>query len=272
MPLGSQSYRSKIVERAHLSATREAVGELSVLAPFLIGPSNIDELAERSGDTYIWHMDGGAVYDECALLRVRMDEAGIGPTLRLAHGALGVVYALRTAYTKHPDIAIRGVRDVRFSVPVFEGAGLSASIEITDGETGTFEVTTDQLEHRCAISGQLLYGTVLNGHYPDIFFSLPEQQLFSLEEAVGLVSALLGMWVQESGGRALYMSQSLELGGLVSVGDTLEAMGDVARREPSKRVGEKIAVDVLVRSREKLIASGESLILYGEDGLWDRSD
>lgn len=267
MPLGTQSQRSKIVEKVHLAATREAVGELSLLAPFLIGPSTIDELAARSGDTYTWHMDGGSVYDECALLRARMDEAGIGPTARLAHGALGVLYVLRAAYTKHPDIPIRGVRSVRFSVPVFEGAGLSASIEIVDGATGQFEVMTDQLEPRCAISGELLYGELLDGHDPDTFFSLHEQQLFSLEEAVGLVSALLGMWVQESGGRVLYMSQSLELLGLVSPGDKLQAQGEIASRELGKRVGEKIMVHVTVSSGEKVIASGESRILYGASGL-----
>jgi hypothetical protein len=160
------------------------------------------------------------------------------------------------------------VRDVRFSVPVFEGAHLWATVT-PDSATAEFAVTTDQLEPPLAISGTLLYGTVPEAQDDRSFVSRPERQLFSLEETIGLLSAMLGVGVQESGGRVLYMSQSLELHGLITVGERLKAVAGVAAREPGKRLGEKISFKVAVSDADsgKDIVSGESLILYAEGRL-----
>lgn len=236
---------------------------------FLVDARRLDELAGRTGDTYVWHMKPGSAYGESAILAARMDEGKINPQARLAHGVLGLIHVLRTAFALKPEVPILGVRDVRYSVPIFEGARLSVTITELDGETAEFAVNTDQLEPALAISGKLLYGSGPGDYDADTFASRSEQQLFTLEEAIGVVSALLGLGVQESGGRVLYMSQSLRLQGLVSLGDTLEAVGEVVNREPGRRVGEKVTVRVVVTSARAgtTVASGESLILYSEGSL-----
>lgn len=252
----------------HLAASRRAVAEMELSDhSLLVDALGIDALATRSGDTYIWHMEPGTVRRESPLLQARMAEAGVRDDARLAHGVLGVMFALRAAYAQDRDLPIRGIADVRYSIPVFEGAHLSVMIEPCEGGTDSFLVMTDQFEPNLAISGQLLYGPVLPGGDPERFISLAEQQLFTLEESIGLVSALIGPWVQESGAWVLYMGQKLELLSLVSPGDTLDASGEILERQPHKRGGERIRLGITVRANESAVASGDSLFLYTEQPL-----
>jgi len=267
-----QSRRTLQVTAEHLAATRTA---LAALHPpndaLLVDGAIIDRLADRAGDRYVWHVEPGSAYRESSLLRLRIDEARIDPDARLAHGALGLIYALHTALALDPALPIVGIQDVGYAVPIFEGAHIAAMIEPPDGELGAFAVTSDQFEPNLAINGKIVYGPIWQGHDSRAFVSLAEQQLFTLEEAIGVVSALIGSWAQDSGGRALYRGQRLELRSLLSSDDTLVATGEVVDRRPGHRIGERITARIMVASTrtDATIASGESVFLYsyGSDGL-----
>lgn len=228
----------------------------------------IDALAQRSGDTYLWHMEPGAAYRESELLRARADEAGLDASARLAHGALGLMFALRAAYVQRPDLPIAAVSDLRFVAPIFEGARIGVRVEPMAYGSSAFVVTTDQLQPDLAITGHILYGAVSDDYDLSDFSSLAEQQLFSLEEAIGLISATIGLSVQESGGRVLYMGQALQLEGLASLGSELVATGEVVERRAGRRLGERVTARVAVGGARgipgKPLASGESIFLWME--------
>jgi hypothetical protein len=61
------------------------------------------------------------------------------------------------------------------------------------------------------------------------------------------------------------MGQELTLRGLVSFGDTLEAVGEIIARQPGRRIGERITAAVTVADTAgHQIAAGESIFLYIE--------
>lgn len=230
-----------------------------------IDAASIDALAERSGDTSIWHTQPGAAHRESALLGARMDGAQVDPQARLAHGLSGIILALRTAYQQHPDAPISGMANIRYAAPVFEGATLSAQVETQAGGTGGFVVTTDQLQPDLAITGRLLYGVMGEAHDPS-FYSLAQQQLYSLEEAAGMISALLGLGVEEDGRRVLLIVQHLELLGVITVGDILEAAAEITDRRPSG-AGERVTARIgIVRTNAdgQLVAWGDATFLVME--------
>jgi acyl dehydratase len=223
------------------------------------GPS-IDALASRSGDTSIWHTHPGAAFRESALLGRRMSDAGIDPEARLAHGLSGIILALRTAHMNHPEAPIAGMSNVRYTTPVFEGATLSAQVEPYAEGTGGFVVTTDQLQPDLAITGRLLYGVVAETHDRS-FYSLAEQQLYSLEEAACMVSALIGVGCDDDGKRVLMTQQRLELVETVTLGDTLQAALEVTGRIQTS-AGERVTATVgVLGAAERLIAWGEVTFL-----------
>jgi acyl dehydratase len=225
-----------------------------------IDGASIDALASRSGDTSIWHTHPGAPFRESALLGRRMTEAGIDPEARLAHGLCGVILALRTAYLRNPQVPIAGISNVRYTTPVFEGATLSAQIEPYAEGIGGFVVTTDQLQPDLAITGRLLYGTVAETHDPS-FYSLAEQQLYSLEEAACLLSALIGVGCDEDGLRVLMTQQRLELVDTITLGDTVQAALEVTARVQTS-AGERVSATVgVLGAKERLIAWGEVTFL-----------
>jgi acyl dehydratase len=222
---------------------------------------SINALARRSGDTSVWHMEPGAAHRDSSLLAIRMDEAAVDPSARLAHGLAGILLALRTAYQQRRDVPIAGFSHVRFSSPVFEGATLSAQIEPANG-TGGFLVTTDQLQPDLAITGRIRYGDVARSH--DIsFYSVAEQQLYTLEECAGMISALLGLGAEAEGERVLLMSQRLELLETVSIGDTIEGVAEIKDRVSSSQ-GDRVTVDVgVIRHGDgaRLVAWGDATFL-----------
>jgi acyl dehydratase len=226
-----------------------------------IDSRSISALARRSGDTSVWHMEPGAAHRGSPLLGIRMDEAAVDPSARLAHGLAGILLALRTAYQQRRDVPIAGFSNVRYSAPVFEGATLSAQIEPADG-TGGFLVTTDQLQPDLAITGRIRYGSVADSHDMS-FYSVAEQQLYTLEEAAGMISALLGLGAEAEGERVLLMAQRLELLEIVSIGDTIEATAEIKERMPSGQ-GERLTVDLgVVRHGPggRLVAWGDATFL-----------
>jgi acyl dehydratase len=223
-----------------------------------IDGASIDALALRSGDTSIWHREPGAAYRESTLLGRRMEDAGIDRNARLAHGLCGIILALRTAHQQHSDAPIAGISNVRYTSPVFEGATLVAQVEPHPGGTGGFVVTTNQLQPDLAITGRLLYGAVAERH-DAAFSSLAEQQLYSLEEAAGMISALIGVGCEEDGKRVLVTGQRLELMELVSIGDTLQVAVEIAARTESGP-GERVTATVGVM-RE---GQGGQLVAWGE--------
>lgn len=153
MPLGDHLHRSFQVIPDHLAAMRSALQSSSDST--LVTGAAIDALANRSTDTYIWHTRPNATHQESPLLRARMDESGIDPEARLAHGALGLIEALRVAYLQHPASPIRGFANVRYTAPVFEGARVTTTIQPDENGASGFEATTDQFEPGLAITGQI---------------------------------------------------------------------------------------------------------------------
>jgi acyl dehydratase len=257
--------RSLLVTEEHVLDFRRAFTDLDLVESGLrVEGSTIIEQAIRSGDTYLWHVEPGAVYRESRLLGARMEEAGVDNQARLAHGALGLMLALRDALLENPELAIQAVSDVRFATPIFEGAFLTVAVEPEHENTSAFVVTTDQIEPRLAITGHIRYGELADGYDDERFRNLAAQQLFSMEEVISAISALVGVGVQEAGARALYMGQSLELGSLVQVGDRLEVSAEVVDRAVS-RAGERTTIGVSVLARREgdtvSIASGHSTIL-----------
>jgi len=253
--------RTLTVTPDHLTQFHAALASLAGQDRLLVNPAAIDGFIARSDDTYLWHTESGATWRESPLLRTRMDEAGIPRQARLAHGALGLTHALRVASLQQPERPILGVEGIRYLAPVFDGATITASIE----PDGAFSVSTDQLEPNTAIAGHIMYGAVGTAWDADQFSSTAEQQLFSLEEAIGVVSALIGLSVQAAGGRVLYMGQQLQLQGLLSPGDELAVQAEIVDRQPGKRMGERTTATVRAsHSGGEPIAAGESIFLYLE--------
>lgn len=218
----------------------------------------IDALAARSGDTSAWHTRPGAPYRESPLLATRMRGGAIDPEARLAHGLMALVLALRTAYQSDRQAAIRGCSNVRYTTPVFEGATLAAQVEPPVEGSGGFVVTTDQLQPDLALTGRLHYGTVSERHDP-AFSSPAEQQLYSLEEAAGMASALIGLGAEQDGLRALLIGQRLDLLEPVAVGDDLQVATEIVNRAVTGS-GERVTANVgVVRRgpREGLVALSE---------------
>lgn len=216
MTIEGSAQRATMVTPEHLHAFRRSLEAIDRGSSFEVHGSAIDALIERSGDTYLWHTRPGSAYEESSVLRTRVDETGINTQARLAHGALGLMYALESAYLQS-DAPIRGFSDVRYTAPVFEGARLRAHVEDAVDGTSAFEVMSEDVEPGLAITGRILYGSLDEAYDAATFASAAEQQLFSLEEIIGLLSALIGLWVQGEGGRVLYMGQELTIGGLVAV-------------------------------------------------------
>ncbi|MDQ2744887.1 MAG: hypothetical protein M3Z66_21690 [Chloroflexota bacterium] len=265
--------RQKVITPDHLHAFHRSLHAVATESFLEVHGSTIDDLMERSGDTYLWHREPGAAYAESDILRSRIDAAGINPQARLAHGALGLLYALETAYLQSGDTPIRGLSDLRFVAPVFEGARLRSHVEEVIAGVAAFEVTSEQTdlspaEPSLAITGQVLYGSISDTYDAARFANLGEQQLFSLEEAIGILSALIGLWVQGEGGRVLYMGQELVIGGLVEVWDRIEADGAIVASQPGKRAGRRTTTRVTVSADRQgahlPIANGESILLYLE--------
>ncbi|MBV9281252.1 MAG: hypothetical protein JOZ41_14325 [Chloroflexi bacterium] len=267
--LPDRSRRTLAVTEEHLAITRRGIAELGAPdARLMVDAPGIEAFVRRSGDRYVWHVEPGSAYRESALLQERMHEAGLDRAARLAHGVLGLIYGLRAAYLRDPATPIRGLEDVRFLVPVFEGASLSVVADPPQGGVGRFAVTTSHFQGP-AISGQLLYGSIPDDGGSELFTSPAEQQHFTLEEAMSLVSALIGLWGQDAGVRMLYMSQTLRLQALLARGETLEATGEIVERRPGRRRGERARarVSLSVAGSGREIASGESTFLYGAEGL-----
>ncbi len=259
--LDTRLSRTCTITPDHLSQFRAALVSLAGQDRLLVNRTEIDAFIARSGDTYLWHTDPGATWRESPLLRARMEEAGIPQEARLAHGAIGLIHALRVASLRQPGRPILGVAGIRYLAPVFDGATITASI----APDGAFAVSTDQLEPDTAITGRILYGEVGPKWDAAQFSSRAEQQLFSLEEAIGVISALVGLSVQAAGGRVLYMGQELQLQGLLSPGDELAVQAEIVDRQPGKRMGERTTAAVRVsHSDGEPIAAGESIVLYLE--------
>lgn len=270
MALQDRFERTMLVRPEHLELFRFQVDELGSAQnghrSLLVDAMALQAVAARSGDRYLWHLVPGSSYQDSPFLRERMQAAGIDEHALLAHGVLGLTFALRTAYLASPDRPIDALQDVRFTAPVFEGAHITADVESEGEDIAGFTVTTDQLQPDLAIVGHMLYGDV--AEHPDgAFRSLAEQQLFSIEEVLGGMSAMLGMSVEAAGARVLYMGQQLGLSGLVQVDDRLDIVGEVVSRKPSRH-GERIAADVRVThtvdGHTRLVATGETLFLYIE--------
>ncbi len=259
--LDTRLTRTSTITPDHLGQFRAALASLAGQDRLLVDSAAIDAFVARSGDTYLWHTDPGATWRESPLLRARMEEVGIPRQARLAHGALGLIHALRVASLQQPERPILGVESIRYLAPVFDGAIITASIE----PDGAFAVSTDQLEPDTAITGHILYGEVGAEWDAARFSSRAEQQLFSLEEAIGAISALVGLSVQAAGGRVLYMGQDLRLQGLLSTGDELAVQAEIVDRQPGKRLGERTTEAVRAsHSDGEPIAAGESIFLYLE--------
>jgi acyl dehydratase len=127
-------------------------------------------------------------------------------------------------------------------------------------------VLTDQLEPSLAITGRLLYGQVSDAA-SDGFESVAQQQLFSLEEIVGMVSALVGPPIEEQGSRVLYMGQELELLQPVSIGDHLDAVLEIVERRPGTRGGERVTASFSVNRHgepDRMVAWGNAVFLVME--------
>jgi hypothetical protein len=267
MAIEGSGQRANVVTPEHLHAFRRSLDAIDRGGFFEVHGATIDDLIERSGDTYLWHTESGSAYEESSVLRARVDETGINTQARLAHGALGLMYALESAYLQ-TDAPIRGLTDVRYTAPVFEGARLRAHVEDAVDGISAFEVMSEDVEPALAITGRILYGALDEAYDAATFASAAEQQLFSLEETIGLLSALLGLWIQGEGGRVLYMGQELVIGGLVTVWDTLHATGAIVESRPGKRLGwrttSRITVDAERQGSHIPIASGESIFLYME--------
>lgn len=267
MTIEGSAERAQTVTPEHLHAFHRSLEAIDKGGFFEVHGSTIDDLIERSGDTYLWHREGGSAYAESSVLRSHVDETGIDTQARLAHGALGLMYALESAYLQ-TDAPIRGLTNVRYTAPVFEGARLRAHVEEAVDGTSAFEVMSEKVEPGLAITGRILYGSLAEPYDAATFASLAEQQLFSLEESIGLLSALIGLWVQGEGGRVLYMGQELTVGGLVTVGDTLHATGAIVESRPGKRLGwrttTRITVDAERQDSHIPVATGESIFLYME--------
>ena len=258
MTLEGPARSDRVVTRQDLDIARSRPQ-----TPLLVDWTTIERLIDRSGDTYLWHTVPRTPWNESSLMREHIESRGLDPDVRLAHGAVGLIYALQSEYARDSDLFIRGVDEVRYIAPVFEGEHLRA--EILDEESGMrFEVRTEGSRSHAAILGRILVGALAEAHGAEHFVSVQEQQLFSLEQAIGLVSALIGSSIESIGGRVLYMGQRLELEGLVSIGDHLEASTAVVARRPGRRTGERVTTRVEVRDRtaDVRIAHGESYFLY----------
>ncbi len=267
MTIEGSAERAHIVSPEHLHAFRRSLQAINRGGFFEVHGSTIDDLMVRTGDTYLWHSEPGSAYAESSILRTRVDETGINTQARLAHGALGLMYALESAYLQS-DTPIRGLTDVRYTAPVFEGARLRAHVEEAVDGTSAFEVLSEEVEPGLAITGRILYGTLDEPYDAATFASLGEQQLFSLEETIGLLSALIGLWVQGEGGRVLYMGQELSIGGLITVWDNLHATGAIVESRAGKRLGwrttTRVTVDAERQDSHIPVATGESIFLYIE--------
>jgi hypothetical protein len=266
MPIEGSETRETLITVDHLRAFRRGLEALQRERSFEVHGGAIDDLVLRSGDTYLWHTEPGAALRESNVLRRRVEGTGIDSQARLAHGALGLLYVLETAYLQNPDLAIRGVADVRYIAPVFEGTRMTAHVEREHEGEAAFEVMSDALEPGLAITGRILYAPLEEPYDADTFTGLAEQQLFTLEESIGLLSALIGLWVQGVGGRVLYMGQETVLGGLLRVGDRLHAAGTIEAGIPGRRGGIRTTTRAtLDRERgggHEPVASGESIFLY----------
>lgn len=267
MTIEGSAQRAISVTPAHLDAFRRSLETIDRGGFFEVHGSAIDDLIERSGDTYLWHTQPGAAYAESSVLRAHVNETGIDTQARLAHGALGLMYALESAYLQ-TDAPIRGIANVRYTAPVFEGARLRAHVEDAVDGTSAFEVMSEDVEPALAITGHILYGVLDEAYDAATFASVAEQQLFSMEETIGLLSALIGLWIQGEGRRVLYMGQELTIGGLVTVWDTLHGTGAMVESRPGKRVGwrttARVTVDAERQGSHTPVASGDSIFLYME--------
>src|SRR5579884_4124431 len=141
MPFDAVPRRRMRVTRRHLDASSRLCDAPDADDALSVDGERIDDFMLRSGDTFIWHREPGAVYRESPLIREQMDAAGVAPDARLMHGALGLVLALQTTSARQPDSCIRGLDGVRFVAPVLESARIHAELS----DDGAFEVHSDQL-------------------------------------------------------------------------------------------------------------------------------
>jgi len=239
--------RPSLASRTALDAGGKSDGLLTVTRDVIMST------AQRSGDTSIWHDSPGAAYRESSLLRARMHDAALPPDALLGHGATVLHHALRTAYRERPDLELQGIREVRYRAPVFEGAGLTATVQWT-GTDAQFVVTSDQLDNVAVLTGGARY---VPGEHP-------ADALFSFETCAGLVSHVLGLGIEERGCRVLYMGQALALHHLLAVGDVPEATAEVLAVEPWRHIGDRITLAVRVTVGTVTVAVGESTVLVME--------
>src|SRR5438067_517493 len=104
MALETLPARTLRVTPSHLSEFHDGLTASS--RPLHVSRERIMGVAARSGDSFLWHVEPNTPYQESSLLRAAMDAASVSRQSVLAHGILGLIYALRRAFLQEPEIPI----------------------------------------------------------------------------------------------------------------------------------------------------------------------